>query len=455
MSASTETTSRVAFGPLIGRGGFGDVYLATLELPSGLRRKVAVKVLRADLPVDARAAERLEEEARNLARVDAPAIVGITEFTRLDGRLALVMEHVPGLDLTACLRLEPALPARAALEIVRDVAHALHLAHVTPGPDGRPLGLVHRDIKPCNLRITPDGRVRLLDLGLARGVGSPDVTRELGAIGTPGYLSPEVLAGSTRRPGQARDVFALGCTLFAALARRPLFEDVEIAALVGLAMRPEAFADHVRDALASLPPLPAEIVGLLAAMLDHSPRRRPTALRVADRADALLARAPGPGLYAWCRSVWWPAPDDTPGELTGRTILSRVGVTPAAPVASGSTAARGRRVVLALAFLSGLTGTALAGAVVATRSHDRAAPTPGPSLALHRKGPPAGPTCGPVPGGCGPGPHVLAARPEIPPVGPPYVAVAHHQASSTSVPPPPRVAIAAPAPPERAAAPPA
>src|SRR5690606_17230382 len=123
----------------------------------------AVKVLRRDLSVDGDAVRRLRDEGRLLARLDHPTILRAFDLVRLDGRLALVTELVEGADLAELLRADPPLPARALVEVIGRVAAALDAAHATPGPDGRPLALVHRDVKPTNVRVGRFGEVKLLD----------------------------------------------------------------------------------------------------------------------------------------------------------------------------------------------------------------------------------------------------------------------------------------------------
>lgn len=198
---------------LLGRGGAGEVWEAVLHGPSGFRKQVALKLLRADR-VDDAAEEELLLEARRGALLHHPNIVQTLDLGRVDGAWFVAMELIAGATVLELGRSGP-LPGRAVLDIGVDTCAGLQHAHELV-VDGRPAGLVHRDIKPANLLVDPSGLVKVADLGIATLLGRPDAP-----AGTPGYMPPEQLRGD---PVDARaDVFALGATLYLLAARRPLF----------------------------------------------------------------------------------------------------------------------------------------------------------------------------------------------------------------------------------------
>ena len=142
-------------GPL-GKGGMGEVYRAT---DTRLRRHAAIKALPAAVADDKDSLSRFDREARLLASIDHPNIASVYGLEQLDGQPFLVMELVEGEDLAERLSRGP-IPLHDALPFARQIAEALEAAHER--------GIVHRDLKPANVRLTPDGRVKVLDFGLAK-----------------------------------------------------------------------------------------------------------------------------------------------------------------------------------------------------------------------------------------------------------------------------------------------
>ena len=157
---------------LLGVGGMGEVYRAR---DMGLGRDVAVKVLPDSLSKNLDQSARLEQEARTLAHLNHPNIASIHGLEDHDGTTCLVMELVPGATLDERLSQGP-LSLREVLAIGRQVADALETAHAA--------GVIHRDLKPSNVKLTPEGRVKLLDFGLAKALGS-DASDSALATGSP------------------------------------------------------------------------------------------------------------------------------------------------------------------------------------------------------------------------------------------------------------------------------
>jgi serine/threonine-protein kinase len=191
----------------LGRGGMGRVYLAT---DARLRRNVALKAIAPQLTGDPAHRERLRREARAAAGLTHPGICTVYALEEYDGDLFIAAEYVDGRTLREEIahgtRPQPADVVRTA----REIAAALAAAHAQ--------GIVHRDLKPENVMRTADGRIKILDFGLARGDGGADDPRAAAVtlpgvvIGTPGYMAPEQLQG---KPGDARaDVFAFGVLIY-------------------------------------------------------------------------------------------------------------------------------------------------------------------------------------------------------------------------------------------------
>lgn len=184
----------------LGRGGMGAVYLGR---QLSLDREVAVKVLASELADDPQFLERLEREARVMARLRHPNIVAVHDFQRTEGGAAIVMEFVEGGSLREKLQQHPnGLPVAEALRILRQIAAGLEAAHAT--------GVIHRDMKPENVLIDADGTARVTDFGLALPLheSSTRLTLSGTAVGTVDYMAPEQFRGAE---ADARlDVFALG-----------------------------------------------------------------------------------------------------------------------------------------------------------------------------------------------------------------------------------------------------
>src|SRR5579884_2475616 len=194
---------------LLGQGGMGDVYRAR---DSRLRRDIALKVLPPDFARDPANVARFEREARAASALNHPNIVQVYEIGQNDGIYWMASELVPGHPLRHLIE-RGSVPARRTIEIAIQIADGLAAAHAA--------GIIHRDLNPGNVMLTPEGRVKILDFGLAKrgrisASASESVTAELtipGLImGTPGYMAPEQISGKLADPRS--DVFALGVMLY-------------------------------------------------------------------------------------------------------------------------------------------------------------------------------------------------------------------------------------------------
>ena len=243
-------------GRQLGAGGMGVVYEGK---DRSLERPVAIKRMREEIRWDPRERARFIAEAKLVAQLRHPSVVEVYDIVEQDGEVYLVFEYVPGRTLDEVLEKEERVPFARARDLFRGVASALDYAH------GR--GVIHRDLKPANVMVDEEGRVRVMDFGIARLVDDA-VTRRSGrgaAVGTPRYMAPEQEQGVSRRES---DVFSMAACLYEVLTGRPPFGGSG----AGLLMNKVKKAFDPASRLA--PALPAGIDGLFAKALDPDPERR-------------------------------------------------------------------------------------------------------------------------------------------------------------------------------------
>ena len=216
------------FGPyelrsLIGVGGMGEVYRAHDTIKG---RMVALKVLRTELAADPSFQERFRRESRMAARLQEPHVIPVHDFGDIRGVLFIDMRLVDGGSLKDLLRAQGALePARAA-RIIAQVAAALDAAHAE--------GLVHRDVKPENVLLTPDDFAYLVDFGIAHSGGDASVTASGSVIGSCAYMATERFTEG--RVGPQADVYSLACVLYECLTGGPPFDHEELPQVISAHM---------------------------------------------------------------------------------------------------------------------------------------------------------------------------------------------------------------------------
>jgi eukaryotic-like serine/threonine-protein kinase len=379
-------------------GGMGVVYIARQE-PLG--RRVALKVIRGDAS-DPVAQQRFEREARAASSVQDPHVVVVHDFGVIEGGAAhgglfLAMELLEGETLRQRLGGAP-LSWGQSIVLVRQVAQALAAAHAR--------GVVHRDLKPENIMLgRSDGggeRCKVLDFGLAKGTGAaalveagPNLTRSGGFVGTPGYISPEVIDGATEDPRQ--DVYALGVIWWEALSgRHPFPAETPMKTLVRqLHEEPPALDDALRERAG----VPDDGAALVVALMARDPARRPKdGVDVLARLDALkdtaavIAAPPGlidsnadtiAGTRRSLPTPWSGPPSAAPSPPTSvptgpgseaPTVQGRRPVPPPAPTpstspspsspsTSPSSGGRRRRFSLRQRLFAGLVGASVLGTV--------------------------------------------------------------------------------------------
>lgn len=241
----------------LGRGGMGVVYRAK---DADLGREVAVKVLSDALANETAVVERFKREARSMAALNHPNIVQVHFIGEDDGKPFIVMEFVPGESLKEIIKREAPLELGRALNIVGQTASGLAAAHDS--------NVVHRDVKPANLMITPTKQVKVADFGIAFAKELGDKLTTTGQfVGTPGYLSPEVCLGET--VDQRSDLFSLGIVLYEMLTGRIPFSDVS-----PLGMMLEVVQSDVPDVREINQKVDEETSRILQRMIEKDPNAR-------------------------------------------------------------------------------------------------------------------------------------------------------------------------------------
>ncbi|HJQ05510.1 MAG TPA: protein kinase [Nocardioides sp.] len=265
-----DAAHRYRLDERIATGGMGVVWKAT---DTRLGRTVAVKVLKHEYADDDMFRQRFETEARHAASLHHPGICGVYDYSSdvpVGGAPYLVMEYVDGQPLSALLAQGKESGRTMDPEIVRDLmtqtAAALAVAHQA--------GIVHRDVKPANLIITPDRRVKVTDFGIARAGDATAITRTGAVMGTPQYLSPEQARGDAAT--FSSDVYSLGCVAYECLTgNRPFEAETPVATLLAHLQQP-------------VPPLPPSVPGDLARVVTRAMAKKP-AQRFADGAELAAA----------------------------------------------------------------------------------------------------------------------------------------------------------------------
>ena len=249
----------------LGRGGMGRVYLAQEEIGG---RKAAIKILAAELAQDAGFLHRFQREIETLSRLDHPGIVHFYESGLENGLYFYAMEYVEGQNLEELLLQNGRLPWQQVLDIALQVCPALKHVHDH--------GIIHRDVKPPNILLTPSGQVKLTDFGIAKVFASTHLTATGGVVGTAEFLSPEQAAGKpvTKRS----DLYSFGVVLYTLLTGRTPFEGTNFVDLLhkhryGQFDRPQKI----------VPDIPYELDEIVCQLLEKDPAARPADCLVLGR----------------------------------------------------------------------------------------------------------------------------------------------------------------------------
>ncbi len=274
----------------IGRGGMAEIYRARLSGPRGFEKIVAIKRL---LPVWSQNAEfvaMLVDEAKVLTHLVHPNIVNVYELGVEAGEAYIAMEYVPGLNLKqyfhSLKKQRESMPLSIALYAVAQVLKGLDYAHTRRTADGAPLSLVHRDVSPQNVLVSPEGEVKLTDFGIAKAVIRSSEHTETGILkGKFAYMSPEQVRGAPT-DGKS-DLFAVGLILFECVSGTRYFNGENDLGVI------EAVRSHAESSLAErLGLLPAPLLPVLVRALHPDPRERyGSARHFLEDVEALLNEA--------------------------------------------------------------------------------------------------------------------------------------------------------------------
>ena len=261
LSAGTKLGSYEVLSA-IGAGGMGEVYQAH---DTKLGRDVAIKVLPEAFAHDADRLSRFQREAKLLASLNHPNIATIHGLEDSNGTSYLVMELVPGETLAERIKRDGAVPVEEALTIAKQIAEALEAAHEK--------GIIHRDLKPANVKLTPEGKVKVLDFGLAKAFAGDTSTEDIGnsptlsmaatmqgvILGTAAYMSPEQAKG--KAVDKRTDIWAFGAVLYELLTGKPAFQGEDVGDILAEVVKAEPDWSRLPEAtprdthtVASLPP---------------------------------------------------------------------------------------------------------------------------------------------------------------------------------------------------------
>lgn len=274
----------------LGEGSFGAVYVALLN-EGAIRRTVVLKVLKSEWAEHPEILVRSRDEATLLALLNHDNIVRVEQLIELEGRPAVVMEHVQGLTLERILTANGPLPVSIAVGIAAKVASALDAAYNQRPPGAKePLRVVHRDIKPSNIIVSVAGSVKVLDFGTARAeFGERGAHTSALTLGSPLYMAPECFDGAEADP--TVDIYALGATLYELLAGVPLGR---------LSVHPDKHGIKLQERLNQLSspelveggPVLKAVRNLIGRCMRYDAGRRPTAADMRRLCNEFLKRLP-------------------------------------------------------------------------------------------------------------------------------------------------------------------
>ncbi len=271
---------RYRLDQVLGQGGMATIFRAT---DSKLGREVAVKVLRPEYGSDAQFVERFRHEAQAAASLSHPNIVAVYDYGTDPAGPYIVMEQVSGGDLSVALGEHGALPPTAVARIGQQVADGLAAAHAR--------GLIHRDIKPGNILLSPDGRVQVADFGIAHVAARSPVTSTGITLGSVLYFSPEQARGDTASP--ASDVYSLGLVMYELLTgQRPFSGDSPAAVAVA------RLSGGVPSPMRVRPETPPALEAIVRWCLAVDPAARPTAAELSQALTRFVADPSGTSALA-------------------------------------------------------------------------------------------------------------------------------------------------------------
>ena len=289
----------------LGQGAMGQVFRALDPL---LNRQVAIKTMVADVSADPELSQRFLVEAQSAARLNHPNIVTLHDFGEDNGQFYMAMELLEGQDLSAVIKQRRLESLEDKLSLMEQVCDGLAFAHA--------MDVVHRDLKPANIHVQSNGRVKIMDFGLAR-MGRSEMTRAGTIMGSPNYMSPEQVRG--QRADERSDVFALGAVFYEVLSGHRAFTAESMHAVL------YKVTDTEPEPLALIEP---ELPAIVIEVVERALRKAPS-LRFADAREMREA-------LDVCRRVLDGSMDEETGLATVRESSTVLDAKPAAPISSAS-----------------------------------------------------------------------------------------------------------------------
>ena len=277
----------------LGEGAYAQVWQAMEKGDHGFQKKVALKILKESDTTDALAFESLLDEARICGMLHHRHIVDVYSVSQVDGRTFIAMEYVDGATLKDVLvqayEDETQLPLSVIVEIALGVARALDHAHKARGPDGQPLRVVHRDLKPGNVMIASGAGIKVTDFGLAKATSNQGMTMAGAVRGTPGYIAPEVWGG-TRDFAATIDLWALGVMLWEMAVGERMFKGAVFELMA------QTLNGDLEPFFGQLTVARPELVPLVRSLLVREPELRcQSAWEVVDKLEAIQRGLDAPG----------------------------------------------------------------------------------------------------------------------------------------------------------------
>lgn len=272
----------------LGTGGMASVYLARARGEAGFEKLVAIKVMHPHLARNDRAVEHFLDEAKLAARISHPNVVQILDLGKIGNDFVIVMEYVDGVDLeqllAAARAAERPVPIDVGLGIVRRICDGLNAAHVATTSDGKPMNLVHRDVKSANVLVSVQGGVKVVDFGIAKAASQGHLTIAGETKGTPSMMAPEQRVGDT--VDVRADVYSLGAVAYEILTGRSVNLDLAALAHLGIENWP-----HLPLPSTVCPQLPPELDPLLMSAMAFERDRRPADCAVFEAAIEKIMKA--------------------------------------------------------------------------------------------------------------------------------------------------------------------
>lgn len=290
MSSDVRSIGEYRLVASLGSGGMAHVHLAVSARAGGFQKLLVLKSLREEYAEEPEFRRMFLDEARIAARLNHPNVVHTYEVGEHDGKIFIAMEYLEGQSFSSVLTRigRDEMPLGVGLRVLADALAGLHYAHDLADFDGKPFGLVHRDVSPQNVFVTYMGHAKILDFGIAKGTMSAGQTRSGVIKGKVGYMAPEQVMGDPL--DRRADVFAVGVMLWELLAKTRFVGKTEEDVAV-ITRRIQGREKSIREAA---PGAPAELLEICELAMAHDAADRfPSAAAMQERLEAYLAREGG------------------------------------------------------------------------------------------------------------------------------------------------------------------